>query len=203
MTVDMIPWVVARATGLVAYGLLAGAMLAGLLVRTRDRAGSLKGAAMVDLHRHLSLLALVLTAVHGVALVLDDTAAIAPLDLVVPGLAPYRPLWTGLGVIAAEAFLVVRVSSRFRTRIGARAWRRLHLLAYLVFAAATAHGLAAGTDRGVWALALYGGATGAVAALTGWRAMTARRGSAAARRGPKRQTPGMGEDAGMAPRAGS
>jgi sulfoxide reductase heme-binding subunit YedZ len=192
----MIPWVVARATGLVAYGLLAGAMLAGLLVRTRDRAGSLKGAAMVDLHQHLSLLALVLTAVHGLALLLDRTVDMTLLDLVVPGLASYRPLWTGLGVVAAEAALLVYLSSRLRRRIGARAWRRIHWLAYAAFAGATAHGVASGSDGGrPGALALYGGAAGAVAALTGWRATTARRRSG--------HTGAMGEAAGTARGAGS
>ena len=62
-------------------------------------------------------------------------------------------------------------SSPRRRRIGARAWRRLHWLTYAVFGLATVHGLAAGTDSGrPWALALYGGAVGAVAAATGWRA---------------------------------
>jgi sulfoxide reductase heme-binding subunit YedZ len=200
----MIPWVVARATGLVAYGLLTGAMLAGLLVRTRDRAGSLRGAALADLHRHLTLLALALTGVHGLGLLLDRTAGISPLDLLVPGQSPYRPLWTGLGVAAAEAALLVHASSRLRARIGARAWRRIHWLAYAAFAGATAHGIASGSDTGrPWALALYGGAAGAVAALTGWRAATARRGAAAARRPRSGHTGGMGEAAGSARGAGS
>ena len=68
--------------------------------------------------------------------------------------------------------VVVYASFSLRTRIGIRNWRRLHWATYLVFAFATLHGLAAGTDSGTtWALALYGGATGAVLAATAWRAL--------------------------------
>ena len=67
---------------------------------------------------------------------------------------------------------MVYASFAARKWIGARAWRRLHWATYLVFALATVHGLAAGTDSGAtWALGLYGGATGAVLAATAWRAL--------------------------------
>ncbi len=182
MTAQMLPWILARATGVVAIGLLGGAMVAGLLVRTRTRVGGLTGGGMVDLHRHLSLLGLMAIAAHGVFLVLDTTVEITPAALVVPGLVPYRPLWTGIGVMAAELAVLVHVSFRLRGRIGARAWRRLHWLTYAVFAGGVAHGIGAGTDTGsAWATAVYGGLVGAVAGLTGWRAVTARRARPAAR----------------------
>jgi DMSO/TMAO reductase YedYZ heme-binding membrane subunit len=187
MTLDMLPWVISRATGFTAYLLLAGAMLAGLLVRTREGVGPLKGADAVALHRLFSLTALGLTAIHGTALLFDSTIDVAPWGLVVPGLIPYRPEWTGAGVLAAEAMALVHVSFSLRKKIGSKAWRRIHWLAYLVFAGATAHGLASGTDSGrTWALALYAGATTAVAALTGWRAVTARKTRRTAKPAPVR-----------------
>jgi sulfoxide reductase heme-binding subunit YedZ len=176
MTLAMLPWVISRATGFTAYAMLTGAMIAGLLVRTREGVGRLKGADAVALHRMLSIGALVLTAIHGSALLLDATIDVPPWALVVPGLIPYRPEWTGIGVIAAEVMLLVHVSFRLRKKIGTKAWRRIHWLAYLAFAGATAHGLASGTDSGrTWALAIYAGAAAAVTALTGWRAVTARK----------------------------
>lgn len=165
----MAPWVAARATGLVAYALLAGAMLAGLAVKSRSTA-PMKGGEAVDLHRHLSLLALCATAAHGAFLVLDDAVDISPLALVVPGLVPYRPLWTGVGVAAAWLMLAVHVSFRLRKRIGPKNWRRLHYATYAAFAGATLHGLLSGTDSSSpLALALYGGAVAAVFTMTGWR----------------------------------
>jgi len=176
MTLEMLPWVISRATGFTAYGLLAGAMIAGLLVRTREGVGPLKGADAVTLHRLFSLSALALTAIHGTALLFDTTIDVEAWSLVVPGLIPYRPEWTGAGVLAAEVMALVHVSFRLRKKIGPKAWRRIHWLAYMAFAGATAHGMAAGTDSGQpWALAVYGSAVTAVAALTGWRAITARK----------------------------
>jgi sulfoxide reductase heme-binding subunit YedZ len=188
MTPDMLPWVLARATGVAALVLLTGAMVAGLLVRTRTAVGPVKGSGMVDLHRLMSLLALLATATHGVFLMQDATVEISPLALVVPGLVPYRPVWTGIGVVAAELALLVHLSFRVRKRIGARTWRRLHWLTYAAFAGALVHGIGAGTDSNTpWALALYGGAVGAVAGLTGWRAATARRAARPPRPSPSRQ----------------
>ncbi len=170
MTSDPSFWYLARASGLLAYGLLTASVLAGIVLKSRPFDRLLRPAAVTDLHRFVALLGLGSVAIHGAALVLDNAVEISPLALVAPGLAPYRPLATGLGTLAAEAMLLVYVSFPLRRRIGARAWRRLHWLTYAVFALATAHGLAAGSDtRETWALALYGAATGAVLGATAWR----------------------------------
>jgi sulfoxide reductase heme-binding subunit YedZ len=165
-------WILARTSGLVAYLLLTASILAGLVLKSRPFGRALRPALVTDLHRFLALLGLAALAVHGLALVLDRTVPISVTDLLVPGLAPYRPLWTGLGVLAAELMVLVYASFSLRARIGMRNWRRLHWATYGVFALATFHGLAAGTDSGTtWALAVYGGTTGAVLAATAWRAL--------------------------------
>ena len=188
MTPEMLPWVISRATGFTAFALIAGAMVAGLLVRTRVAVGPLKGAGMVDLHRHLSLCALVATAVHGGALLFDATIDVGPAALLVPGLIDYRPVATGIGVVVAELALLVHVSFRYRSKIGPKNWRRLHWGTYAVFLGGAAHGILAGTDTGsLPAQMLYAGAVAAVAALTGWRAVTARR-KAKPKPAPARQT---------------
>ena len=164
-------WILARASGLTAYFLLTASILAGLVVKARPFR-SLRPAAVTDLHRFLALLGLGAIAIHGVALVLDRSVQISPAALLVPGLVPYRPLWTALGVLAFELMLLVYASFSLRRRIGARAWRRLHWLTYAVFGLATVHGLAAGTDAGrPWVLALYASAVAAVLAAATWRAL--------------------------------
>jgi sulfoxide reductase heme-binding subunit YedZ len=165
-------WLLARASGLAAYALLTASVLAGLVLRSRPLGARLPAPAVADLHRTLALLALGATGMHGLALVLDATVEVSPAALVVPGLVDYRPLPTALGVLAADAMLLLVLSFRVRARIGIRAWRRLHRLAFAVFAAATAHGLAAGSDSGRgWALGLYAGALAAVVAATAWRVL--------------------------------
>ncbi len=163
-------WILARASGLCAYGLLTCSALAGLVLKSRPFGTRVKPATVTDLHRFLSLLALSSIAVHGVALVLDTTIRVTPQALLVPGLVPYRPLWTGLGVVAADLAAVVYVSFSLRKRIGTRNWRRLHWTTYGIFASATAHGLMSGTDSGAaWARDAYLGAIGALVAATTWR----------------------------------
>jgi methionine sulfoxide reductase heme-binding subunit len=165
-------WILARAAGLTAYVLLTTSVLAGLVVKAKPFGRALRAATAVDLHRTIALLALGALVVHATALVLDTTVQIGFGALFVPGLAPYRPLWTGLGVVAAELMVIVYASFSLRRRIGQKAWRRLHWVTYGLFASATVHGLMAGSDssRG-WAVGLYLGAIGAVAFATAWRAL--------------------------------
>ena len=131
-------WILARATGLTAYVLLTLSTLAGLVVKSRPFGRALKAASVVDTHRFLSLLALGAIALHGLALTLDQTVRIGLSSLLVPGLSGYRPLATGLGVVAAELAGLIIVSFPLRKRIGPRTWRRLHWATYAMFALAAA-----------------------------------------------------------------
>ena len=181
-------WILARASGLTSYALLTCSVLAGLVVKSKPLGKAVRQPTVVDLHRFLALLGLGAIAAHGTTLVLDSTVRITPAALLVPGLSPYRPLWTALGVLAAELMVLVYVSFALRGRIGTRNWRRLHWATYAIFALATAHGLAAGTDSArPWAVWLFTGAVGAVVAATAWRVLTAA--PASARAGAPRISP--------------
>ena len=172
MKADPTWWILARASGFTAYALLTASVLAGLLLKSRPFGKALKPATAAELHKTLSLTSLGALAIHGITLVLDRTVEISPLALVIPGLSPYRPLWTGVGVVAAELMAIVIASFWVRRYIGSRNWRRLHWASYLTFAAATVHGIAVGTDSSrTWALALYVGAVAAVVMATAWRAL--------------------------------
>jgi sulfoxide reductase heme-binding subunit YedZ len=109
---------------------------------------------------------------HIGTLLVDDAAEIGVGAVLVPGLSPYRPVATGLGVLAAELMVLVYASFSLRRRIGQKNWRRLHWATYGTFAAATLHGLLAGSDSGqAWAQGLYVGAVGAVVFATAWRVL--------------------------------
>ena len=162
-------WLLARAFGLTAYVLVTLSILVGLMLKARPFR-SLKPAAVTDLHRILAMLALAAVAGHGVALVLDSTVRVSVPALFLPGLIPYRPLWTSVGVITAETMMLVYASFSQRKRIGARNWRRLHWATYGIFATATMHGLATGSDSTrPWDFGVYLLAVGSVAAATSWR----------------------------------
>ncbi len=172
MTHDPTFWLLARASGLTAYVMLTLSVLAGLVLKARPFGKAIRPATLTGLHRVLALSGLGALAGHALALVLDTTVKVSPLGLFVPGLVGYRPLATSLGVLTAELMVIVYASFSLRKRIGTKNWRRLHWATYGIFAAATAHGIAAGTDSSrPWAFALYAGAVGAVAAATTWRAL--------------------------------
>ena len=136
-------WLLARASGLTAYVMLTLSVLAGLVVKSRPFR-ALKPAAVTDLHRILAMLGLGALAGHAAALVLDTTVKVSIAGLFVPGLVSYRPVWTSLGILAAELMVLVYASFSMRKRIGPKNWRRLHWATYAIFGAATVHGLAAG-----------------------------------------------------------
>jgi predicted ferric reductase len=172
MKTDPTFWLLARASGMTAYLLLTGSVLAGLTVKSRPFGRALKAAAVVDVHRFLALLGLGMIALHGVALTLDRTVRLPLAALAVPGLSPYRPTAVAWGVLAAELAVLIAISFPLRKRIGIRNWRRLHWATYLVFILGTVHGLTAGTDSSQpWALGVYLGAVGAVAFATAYRAL--------------------------------
>jgi methionine sulfoxide reductase heme-binding subunit len=165
-------WLLARASGWTAYALLTASVLAGLVLKSRPLGRTLKPASVTDTHRFLALLGLGMLAIHGGTLLLDGTIRMPLAGLLVPGSSPYRPPAVAVGVVAAELMVLIYVSFALRRRMGARNWRRLHWATYLVFALATVHGVAAGTDSTQpWAHDLYLGAVGAVAFATAWRAL--------------------------------
>jgi sulfoxide reductase heme-binding subunit YedZ len=175
VTHDPTFWLLARASGFTAYVLLALSVLAGIAVKTRPFGTSVRPAAQTDTHRVLALAGLGSLCLHAVALLLDSTVKLPLAALVVPLASPYRPVGVAFGVLAAELMVLVYASFSLRNRIGPRNWRRLHWGTYAVFAGATAHGLAAGTDTTrPWASAVYLAAIGAVAAATAWRWLVTR-----------------------------
>ena len=73
-------------------------------------------------------------------------------------------------VPAADLVAAIVVTSLLRHRIGARAWRLVHWLAYLCWPIALLHGLQTGTDGGTWWLRTVAGlCAAAVLAAVGWR----------------------------------
>jgi hypothetical protein len=94
-------------------------------------------------------------------------------EVLVPLMSHYRSLWMALGIVAGYLALAVWLSTALRPRIGYTWWRRLHGLAFAVYALATVHGLATGSDtRTPWALGFYAGSALLVGSLLGVRLLT-------------------------------
>jgi len=149
-------WYLARATGAVALILLTASVVLGILGSVRFAAGPRWPRFALDaVHRDVSLLVIVVLAIHIITSVLDGFAPITLLDGVIPFLTPYRPLWMGLGTLAFDLLLAIAITSLVRRRLGYGAWRAIHWLAYVSWPVAVLHGLGTGSDvKQWWMLAL-------------------------------------------------
>ena len=58
----------------------------------------------------------------------------------------YRPVWTGMGIIAGWLALILGLSFYVRKWIGTRTWRWLHRWTLAVYVLALQHAVGAGTD---------------------------------------------------------
>lgn len=175
-------WYVLRAGGLVAYALLSLSSAVGLLLSGRVRPGRWPRFAVEDVHRFVSILAGAFVVLHVGGILVDTYVPFSPSEVFVPFGARYRPLATGLGTVAAELLLALAIANRLRDRLGHRLWRRLHYLAFAVWALATVHAVAVGSDRSSpWFLGVYALAVGAVFALAARRALGPRLASGFAR----------------------
>ena len=143
-------WYLTRATGAVALVLLTISVILGILGTVRFSAPRWPRFAIDRLHRDVSLLVIVLIALHVVTTVLDGFAPITLLDGVIPFASPYRPLWLGLGTLSFDLLIALVVTSLLRRRLGYPWWRAIHWLAYASWPIAVLHGLGTGTDTKQW-----------------------------------------------------
>lgn len=170
MNLDSALWALGRGTGVVALGLFTVAHVLGVLARSGRPMGALGRFGVADLHRTASMTGVGVVLVHVVSLLLDSYAQLRVVNLVVPFLGAYRPLWLGLGTLAIDVLLVVTVVSLLRHRVGPRVFRAVHLATYALWPTAFLHALGNGTDAGTLAMNCFAGlCLGAVVAAVGWR----------------------------------
>jgi len=155
-------WYVTRAAGIIAYLLLWLSTAWGLAVPAKIMDRLLARWATFDFHQFISLLAIGFLGLHIGVLALDRYLPYSGLQILVPFLSPYRPLWVGIGVISFYLILLVTVTYYIRGRIGMPAFRAIHLLSLLAYVGATFHGLYSGTDTPLAAMQLLYEVTGLV-----------------------------------------
>ena len=168
-----VDWYAARAAGVVAYLLVSASVALGLTLAGKERFDRWPRFAVEDVHRFAGVLAGTFVALHVLWLWVDSQAHLGLRNFVVPFTSSYRPFWTGLGVVATELLIAVGISNHYRKRISYSLWRRLHFLTFVVWIAATAHGLGAGSDSGstafVFMYLVTGGVIGVLALRRYWR----------------------------------
>ena len=142
-------WLASRSAGVVAYVLLSGSVILGLAMSTRLATGR----DVRVLHERIALLALGAVAAHGLLLLPDSWLQPKLSEVLIPFTTGYRPLWTGLGILAAFGAVGLSLTYYARRRLGRRRSRNAHRFIPIAWAFAAA-GL--GASLGVTTAVVYG-----------------------------------------------
>jgi hypothetical protein len=138
-------WLLARASGLVAFGLLTLSVWLGLAMSTR-LLGPKRQKALFGWHRTLVWTALAMVGLHMGAVLLDPVLHFGLPAVLVPLAAPWKPIGVAAGVVGGWLTLALALSFRAKRWIGHRGWRVLHYASFAAFVLFLGHALAVGTD---------------------------------------------------------
>jgi sulfoxide reductase heme-binding subunit YedZ len=158
-------WYVSRASGLVLLVIFSVVVVLGVAARMGSGPRNWPRFVSVEMHRNLALFAVALLALHVLTAILDPFVTIGWPATVFPFLSGYRTVQIGLGTVAVDLGGAVLITSLLRVRLGFRAWRAVHWLAYLAWPVAFVHSLTAGTDMAIWWVALTEWACAAAVAI--------------------------------------
>lgn len=148
-------WLASRSAGVVAFLLIATAVILGLYMAggVSRRPGAKR--TLVKVHEQIALAALAAIAAHGLLLLGDKWLNPGVSGIFVPFTMSYRPVWTGLGITAGYLAAILGPTFYLRRRIGAKRWRQIHKTTVVVYVLAVLHSLGSGTDGGsLWFQAL-------------------------------------------------
>jgi methionine sulfoxide reductase heme-binding subunit len=167
-------WLASRSAGIVGFIALGVVAILGL-VSALKLVSPATAARLRPWHERLALTGLGCIAAHGLLLLADPWLHPGVTGILVPFTMGYRPLWTGLGIIAAYCLAAFGLSFYARRRIGARRWRSAHRFASAAFVLGGIHALMAGSDaRSPLLLSILGAFGGTIAVLVAARLLTRR-----------------------------
>jgi methionine sulfoxide reductase heme-binding subunit len=167
-------WLMSRASGIVALGLITASVGLGLAMANK----LLRGRSVAGLHEQLSLAGLAAILIHGVTLLGDPWLHPGVSGIAVPFTMGYRTVFTGLGILGGYLTAALGLSFYVRRRIGAKLWRKLHRFTIVAYVLALVHTIGAGTDASTPWLRTFMLATALpIAILFGRRMVKGRRGT--------------------------
>jgi sulfoxide reductase heme-binding subunit YedZ len=131
---------------LAAYAALCIAVLSGVAPRTQALSFLAQNRAVRALHDWTPWIIIPAALTHLLALILDATARISLVDLVVPFQTTYGQLAIGLGTISLDLLVIVLVTTWLRRAMSNNAWQWFHRLSYVGFVTMFLHAVLSGTD---------------------------------------------------------
>jgi sulfoxide reductase heme-binding subunit YedZ len=140
-------WVLSRGAGIAAIVFAGLSVSIGLLCgRGMPFPRLRKQLELKPLHEALSIATIVLVAAHGLILLGDPWLNPGPAGISIPFVMSYRPLWTGVGIIAGYGLALLGLSYYLRRWIGPSRWRIAHRFIVLFWMLGLVHTFGAGTD---------------------------------------------------------
>lgn len=168
-------WYMSRSAGVVAYLLLWGSVAWGIMISSKFLDGVVKPPVVFELHKSMSILAMIVGMFHGLILLGDTYMNFTALDILIPFKSAYQPFWVGLGILGFYLLAMLVASFYIKKHLGHRTWRLLHYSSFAMWVMTTLHGLAAGTDTStVLMKVLYTAAVVSVGYLLTYRIATAK-----------------------------
>lgn len=165
-----LPWYIARASGIIGWALLAASVLWGLALSTKLMSKRVKSNWLLDLHRFLGGSAVIFTAIHVAAILVDTYIDFSLVNVLVPFTGTWHPIAMAWGVIGLYLLVAVEITSLLKRHMSKRAWKATHLLSFPLYVFSTVHLLTVGTDAPdplLWWTVL--GTAGLIGALTAER----------------------------------
>lgn len=167
-------WFASRAFGIVALIMLAVSVAVGLAMSGRLVRWPGLPAKLKRFHESATLVTLGLIAVHGGLLLFDTYLRPGLTGIAVPFALAYRPLFTGIGVIAGWSAAILGLSFYARKWIGVKTWRFMHRFTIVVYLLALVHVIGSGTDaRAPWMVAMLTALTAPIAFAFTYRMLPA------------------------------
>jgi methionine sulfoxide reductase heme-binding subunit len=168
-------WFATRGAGVVSMLLFTAVVVLGIVTTMRWQSDRWPRFLTAEVHRTISLLAVVFLVAHIVTAIVDPFTNLGLAAALVPFASSYRPLWVGLGVVSVYLGVAVLVTSLLRDRVGLRLWRAIHWLAYASWPLALVHSIGSGSDATApWMLAVDALCIVPVALAVAWRLLAAR-----------------------------
>jgi sulfoxide reductase heme-binding subunit YedZ len=149
-------WYASRATGAVSLVLFTAVMVLGILTAGRKGSNFLPRAAVLRLHRTLSITSMAFLAIHIVTAIADGYVSLDYWDAILPFGASWDPFWVGLGSVAVDLMLAIGITSALRRHLSARVWKVVHLSSYAMWPIAMLHGfgISGGDGTSLWMIIL-------------------------------------------------
>lgn len=139
-------WLASRASGIAALVFVTISVALGLMMASKLTRHPKVSRRVTAIHEQTALAGMFAIVVHAVTLVADPWLDPGLSGVLVPFTMDYRPLFTGLGVIAGLLALFLGLTFYIRRDVGAKFWRRAHRATILVYLLAVVHTIGAGSD---------------------------------------------------------